>query len=161
MCSDSHSTDSHITNSNRTDNNGSNTNRSDSHNSDSNTNRIDISLQSAATRLHSKRGVGIDSGRQTLVLQRYCHVYRRGELEELWQSINIGSGAHSSSSNGGHDGGADKDGGNGNRDGSNDSDGSSMGDGKASAATVNANAVVEIEESFFDAGNWCTRVRKL
>ena len=46
--------------------------------------------------------------KDAVVLQRYCHVYKQFELEELWNQI----------------------------------------------------SEVEITESFFDAGNWCTRVVK-
>ena len=63
----------------------------------------------AGARLTS-RGFTVDAASDSVVLQRYCHVFQQGELEQLW-------------------------------------------------ATLGAGAVV-VEESFFDASNWCVRVTK-
>jgi hypothetical protein len=75
-------------------------------------------LQSAASQLHSKHGVAVDEQRQSVVLQRYCHVFTQGEIEELWASLDPGT-----------------------------------------RCSIGA-AEVSVEETFFDAGNWCVRVRK-
>ena len=75
-------------------------------------------LQSAASQLHSKHGVAVDEQRQTVVLQRYCHVFTQGEIEELWTSL------------------------------------------QPSMRCSIGVADVSVEETFFDAGNWCVRVRK-
>jgi hypothetical protein len=53
-----------------------------------------------------------------VVLQRYCHVFTQGEIEELWASLDPGM-----------------------------------------RCSIGA-AEVSVEETFFDAGNWCVRVRK-
>lgn len=74
----------------------------------------------------------VDSQRQTVVFQRYCHMFRQGELESLLKELPVYMQAHGTVSNRSI-GGADA----------------------AKALTID----IQIEESYYDKDNWCVRFR--